>query len=126
MGFHTGPNVVGGQSCSCTTTALIIGVISVVTTILLMLIISVVVHITVYQCVYKPKVKSFRAVTVRDHDRTEKEDVTRGGDAIVYDVVDKRVGIALEMKENEAYSVGGRVGGLELKQNEAYGIATSQ
>ena len=65
-------------------------------------------------------------VAGRDHDRSEREDDTRGGDAIVYDVIDKRVGAALEMKENEAYSVGGRVGGLELKQlNEAHGIATS-
>ena len=116
MGFYTGPNVVeDGQSCSCTTPAAIAGVISVVTTILLMLIISVVIHITVYRCVYKPKLRSFRAVTAGDHDQSEREDVTRGGDAIVYDVVDERVGTAVEMKENEAYSVGRRVGGLELK-----------
>ena len=86
-----------------------------VTTMLLMLIISVAIHITVYQCVYKPKLRSFTAVTGRDHDWSEKEDDTRGGDAIVYDVVDERVGTAVEMKENEAYSVGRRVGGLELK-----------
>ena len=97
------------------------------TTILLMLIISVVIHITVYQCVYKPKLRSFTAVAVRDHNRSEREDNTRGGDdTIVYDVVNERVGTAVEMKENEAYIVGGRVGGLELKQNEAYGVATSK
>ena len=36
-----------------------------------------------------------------------------------------RVGTTLEMKENEAYSVNKRVGGLEMKQNEAYGVTRS-
>ena len=61
-------------------------------------IVSVVIYITVYQCVYKPKLRSFRAVSGTDHDQSEREDVTRGDDAIVYDVVDKRVRIALKMK----------------------------
>ena len=34
-----------------------------------------------------------------------REDITGGGDAIVYDVVDERVGTALEIKKNEAYGL---------------------
>ena len=46
------------------------------------------------------------------------------GHAIVYDVVDERpgVGAALEMRENEAYSVNKRVEEPEMKENEAYGV----
>ena len=36
------------------------------------------------------------------------------------------VGAALEMRENEAYSVNERVGGPEMKENEAYGVAKSR
>ena len=36
----------------------------------------------------------------------QRDDVTAGvGDAIVYDVVDERIGTALEMKQNEAYGI---------------------
>ena len=45
------------------------------------------------------------------------------GDAIVYDVVDERVGTKLEMRENEGYSVNKGVGGgLNMEQNEAYDV----
>ena len=50
----------------------------------------------------------------------------------MYEVVNERpghgVGAALEMRENEAYSVNERVaiGGLEMKENEAYGVAKSR
>ena len=35
----------------------------------------------------------------------QRDDVTGGGDAIVYDVIDERVGTELEMKQNEAYGL---------------------
>ena len=56
-----------------------------------------------------------------DHNQTE----AGGGEAIVYEVVDERVGTTLEMKQNEAYCVNKTVGGLEMKQNEAYGVTRS-
>ena len=96
--------------------------ISVVITALLVAGISLAIQIAVYQCVYKPRLRSFTEIS-RDH--SQREEVIGGGDATVYDVVDERVGTALEMNENEAYSIGGRMGGLELKQNEAYGVARS-
>ena len=52
------------------------------------------VHIIVYQCVYKPRFIS-----------AGHKPESGGGDAIVYDVVDERVGTTLEMKQNEAYGV---------------------
>ena len=80
----------------CMTTALTTGVITAIITALLVAGISVAVHIAVYQCVYKPK------LTTRASASANKAD-----DAIVYDVVDERVGTrtVLEMKENEAYGV---------------------
>ena len=59
------------------------------------------IHIAVYQCLYKPRLRSAVAQGGTD----QRDDVTGagGGDAIVYDVVDERVGTALAMKQNEAY-----------------------
>ena len=110
------------SSGQCTVTAITTGVVSVIITALLVAGISLAIQIAVYQCVYKPRLRSFTEIS-RDH--SQREEVIGGGDATVYDVVDERVGTALEMNENEAYSIGGRMGGLELKQNEAYGVARS-
>ena len=82
------------QCDSCIATALTTGVISVITTALLVAGISMAVHIIVYQCVYKPRFIS-----------ADCKPESGGGDAIVYDVVDERVGTTLEMKQNEAYGV---------------------
>ena len=62
------------------------------------------IHIAVYLCLYKPRLRSF---TVTKGGTYQRDDVTGagGGDAIVYDVVDERVGTALEMKQNEAYGI---------------------
>ena len=76
-------------------TALTTGVISVIITALLVAGISVVIHITVYHCVYRPKLMS------AGHQRPE----SGSADATVYDIVDERVRTTLEMKENETYGV---------------------
>ena len=76
-------------------TALTTGVISVITTALLVAGISMVVHVIVYQCVYKPRLTSAGC-------RNPKP----GGDDCT-DVPDERVGGTLEMKENEAASMRG-------------------
>jgi hypothetical protein len=93
-------------------TALTSGVITAIVTALLVAAVSMVIHITVYQCVYKPK------LMIRNASTSCEPDVT-------YEIVDERplVGAALEMKENEAYSVNKRVEGPEMKRNEAYGVA---
>ena len=46
-----------------------------------------------YQCVYKVKPRFISA---------DSKPESRGGDAIVYNVVGERVGTTLEMKQNEA------------------------
>ena len=69
------------------------------------------IHITVYyQCVYKPRLIS------RATGSTSRVEPARGDEAIVYDVVDERMGTTLEMKENEAYGhgVNKNVGGQKL------------
>ena len=86
----------------CTVTALTVGVVSAVITALLVAGISMAIHIAVYQCLYKPRLRSS---TVTQGGTDQRDDVTGGGDAIVYDVVDERVGTALEMKQNEAYGL---------------------
>ena len=94
----------------CTDTALTAGVVSAVVTALLVAVISVAIHIAVYQCLYKPRLRSS---TVVQGSTSERVDITGGsessdaggGDAVVYDVVDERVGSALEMKKNEAYGI---------------------
>jgi Tfp pilus assembly major pilin PilA len=93
-------------------TALTTGVITAIVTALLVAAVSTAIHITVYQCVYKQKLMIRNASTSHEPN-------------VMYEVVDRRprVGAALEMKENEAYSVNKRVGGPEMKQNEAYGVA---
>ena len=75
-------------------TTLTTGVISVITTALLVAGISMAVHITVHQCVYKPRFIS-----------ADRKPESGDGDGTVYDVVDERVGTTLEMKQNEAYGV---------------------
>ena len=77
------------------------GVVSAIITGLLVASISVVIHITVYQCVYKPKLKSSAGVSGEGW----TDDVNRCGDAIVYDVVNERVETSLEMEHNEAYGL---------------------
>ena len=95
-------------------TALTTGVITAITTALLVAAVSLAIHITIlYHCVYKPKLPIQNAST----SHKPEPDTT-------YDVVDERVGRAMEMRENEAYSASMRVGGLEMKENEAYGVAT--
>ncbi len=75
-------------------TTLTTGVISVITTALLVAGISMAVHISIYQCVYKPRFIS-----------ADRKPESGGGDATVYDVVDEKVGTTLEMEQNEAYGV---------------------
>ena len=57
------------------------------------------IHITAYQCVYKSRLT--RCVIGSASQKVEPGD----GDASVYDVVDDSVGIALEIRINEAYGV---------------------
>jgi hypothetical protein len=88
-------------------TALTTGVITAIVTALLVAAVSMAIHITVYQCFYKQK------VMIRNTSTSYEPNVT-------YAVVDERpscrVGAALEMKVNEAYSVNKRVEGPEMKQ----------
>ena len=83
-------------------TALTTGVVSVIITALLVSGVSVAIHIVVYQCVYKRRLKS-HAVRYIAGGADLEGDITGGVDNVVYDVVGKRVGTALEMKKNEAY-----------------------
>ena len=73
-----------------------------------------IIHIIVYQCVYKPK------LTIRNTSTSHNPDA-------MYEVVNERpghgAGAVLEMRENEAYSVNKR---LEMKENEAYMVWLSQ
>ena len=57
---------------------------------LLVAVISVAGHFIVYQCVYKVKPRFISA---------DRKPESGGGDAIVYDVVDERVGTTLKMKQ---------------------------
>ena len=121
----TSTTIINKQSiCQCTVTAITTGVISVIITALIVVGISFAIQISIY---YKPRLRSISAttVTVTGGDHSQREGVTGSGDAIVYKVVDEKVGTTLEMKENEAYSVNKKVGGLEMKQNEAYGVTRS-
>ena len=92
---------------SCTDTAVTVGVVSAVVTALLVGVISVAVHIAVYQCFYNPRL--MRSSPVVQDGPSQTDDITtaegRGGDAIVYDVVKKREGTVLEMRQNEAYGL---------------------
>ena len=92
------PNQSQCVSCANCTVALTI-IVTVVITALLVAGISVIIHIVVYQCVYKRRLT--RLAFGGASQKVEGGD----GDAIVYDVVDERVGTALEMKDNEAYGV---------------------
>ena len=138
------------QFDSSMATALTTGVISVITTALLVAGISIVVHVIVYQCVYKPRltgvgchrpkpggddytdVADERVETTLEMEENEAYSVNErvGTTQEIQEneaySVDERVGTTLEMEENEAYSVNERVGGLELKQNEAYGVVKSK
>ena len=103
-----------------TVIAITTGVVSAIITALL---VGGICLIGVYQCLYKPRLRSSTSIAVGGHDEShrQKEGVTGSGDAIVYDVVNERPGVAaaLEMKENEAYSINKRV---EMRENEAYGV----
>ena len=87
--------------------------ITAIATALLVAAVSMIIHIIVYQCVYKPK------LTIRNASTSHNPDM-------MYDIINERpgVGAVLEMRENEAYSVNKRVEGPEMKENEAYGVAT--
>ena len=87
--------------------------------------ISFVIHIAVYQCFYKPRLRSFTSTAVGGESHDQREGVTGSEDGIVYDVVNESVGTTLEMKENKAYSVDKRVEGQKMKQNEAYEVTGS-
>ena len=117
------------SSGQCTATAITTGVVSAIITALLVACISLAIQITVYQYVYKPRLRSFTAtaaVSGRGHS-LQREDATGYHDSVAYDVVGERcIETTMEMKRNDAYSAGERVvGGLTLKQNEAYGVARS-
>ena len=97
---------VGGtyNDSQCAIIALRTGVVSVIVTGLLVASISVAIHIAVYHCVYKPKLRSSAEIS----GSSLKDDVDgcgESGDTIVYDVVNERVETALEIKQNEAYSL---------------------
>ena len=125
----TSTTITGKQSkfSQCAVTAITTGAVSVILTTLLVAGIAFAIHIAVYQCFYKPKLMLTTATAVgsESHNQIMRDDVTGSEDGIVYDVVDERVGTTLEMKENEAYSVDQRVGGLKLMLNEAYGVTRS-
>ena len=114
--------ITGKQSnCSqCAITAITTGAVSVILTAVLVAGISFAIHIAVYQCFYKPKLMPMAtAVGGESHNQITRNE---SEDGIVYDVIDERVGTTLEMKENEAYSVDQRVGGLKLMRNDVHVI----
>ncbi|MCG8622279.1 MAG: hypothetical protein MJE68_09830 [Proteobacteria bacterium] len=117
------------QSTSqCIAIATTTGVVSAIITALLVAGICIAIHIAVYQCFYKPRLRYSTSTAVGGHEKShsQMEGVMGSGDAIVYDVVNERpghgVGTALEMRENEAYSINKRVEEPGMKQNEAYGV----
>ena len=97
----TKPLATDSEDKACTLTTLTVGVVSAVITALLVAGMSVVIHIAVYQCLYKPRLKS----AVAQGGTYQRGDVTGGGDAIVYDVIDERVGTGLKIKQSEAYGI---------------------
>ena len=110
----------------CTVTAITTGVVSATTTTLVVACMSLTIQIAVYQCVYKPRLRSFTATASGRGHSLQREDATGYVDSVAYDVVGERcMETTMEMKRNDAYFVGERVGGLALKQNEAYGVARS-
>ena len=114
------------SSGQCTVMAVTICLVSVIITALLVAGISLAIHIAVYQCVYKSKLRSLMATavtSVRGHN--QRESINGQGDSVVYEIVDQRVGTMMEIKENEAYSVGERAEGLKLKKNNAYGARST-
>ena len=106
--------------CQCALIAITTGVISVVITAIIVAGIFFAIQISIHRCFYKPKLRSILAATMTATDGDYNQ-----MDAVVYEVIDENMGKTLEMKENEAYSIDERVGGLNLKQNEAYGVTRS-
>ena len=91
---------------SCLFTALITGGASAFGSALLVLCISVIIHITVYQCVYKPRLRSqamLESVCQSDNSSTAH----CGHEyAAIYEVIGERVNnTELEMKQNEVYGL---------------------
>ena len=91
---------------SCLFTVLITGGASAFGSAVIVLCISVVIHITVYQCVYKPRLRSramLEGVCQKDYSSTAH----CGHEyAAIYEVIGERVNNSeLEMKHNEVYGL---------------------
>ena len=91
---------------SCLSTALITGGASAFGSVVFLLCISVIIHITVYQCVYKPRLRSqamLEGVCQNDNSSTAH----CGHEyAAIYEVIGERVNnTELEMKQNEVYGL---------------------
>ena len=95
---------------SCFSTALIAGGASGLGSAVLVLCVSVIIHVTVYQCAYKPRLRSravFDGVNQKDDDRTTVSPAEHEY-TVIYEVIGEGVNtadMALEMKHNEVYGL---------------------
>ena len=98
---------------SCFFTALTAGGASALGSTILMLCISVIIHVTVYQCVYKPRMRRSRAVFdgVDLEQKGDNNKSTVPGEheyTVIYEVIGEGVNAAdmeLKMNHNEVYGL---------------------
>lgn len=82
------------------------GVVSAVAAALLVASISVTIHIAVYQCVYKPRLRFLTQIVERVASGMHQKDDVAGHDyATIYDVIGQRDGTDLKMNQNEVYGL---------------------
>ena len=82
------------------------GVVSAVAAALLVASISVTIHIAVYQCVYKPRLRFLTQIVERVASGVhQKDDVTGHDYATIYDDISQRDGTDLKMNQNEVYGL---------------------
>ena len=100
---------------SCFFTALIVGGASALGSTTFMLCASVIVHVAVYQCVYKPRLRRHMPVGATDgvrqkSDSNDNSTMPAGEHeyTVIYEVIGERVSTAVmevEMKHNEVYGL---------------------
>ena len=96
---------------SCFFTALIAGGASALGSAILVLRVSVMIHVTVYQCVYKPRMRRSRAVFdgVEHKGDNNKSTVPAEHEyTVIYEIIGEGVNTAdmeLEMNRNEVYGL---------------------
>jgi hypothetical protein len=99
---------------SCFIATLIAGGAGALGSTILVLCVSVIIHIAVYQCVYKPRLRKSRTVLAADdvHQKRDSNDKNTAPAeheyTVIYEVIGERVstaGMDVEMKCNEVYGL---------------------